>query len=103
MCNVPVACSHLYTTYTLSSYLSCPARSADLCVDVADTCVQLHGGWGYMYEYGIFYLFPCLSSHTDSKSKITFFRAFTAARLQPIYGGTNEIMKELIARKIVKS
>ena len=42
----------------------------------------MHGGWGYMWEYPI-------------------SRAFVDARLQMIYGGSNEIMKELIARKIV--
>ena len=48
---------------------------------IADRCVQLHGGWGYMWEYPI-----C--------------KEFVDARVQPIYGGTNEIMKELIARTI---
>ena len=42
----------------------------------------MHGGWGYMWEYPI-------------------ARAFVDSRLQMIYGGSNEIMKELIARKIV--
>ncbi|KAK8724851.1 hypothetical protein OTU49_010945, partial [Cherax quadricarinatus] len=45
-------------------------------------CVQLHGGWGYMWEYPI-----C--------------KAYVDARVQTIYGGSNEIMKELIARQIV--
>ena len=49
---------------------------------VADRCVQMHGGWGYMWEYPI-----C--------------KAYVDARVQPIYGGSNEIMKELIARTIV--
>jgi acyl-CoA dehydrogenase len=49
---------------------------------VADECVQLHGGYGYMWEYGI-------------------ARAYADARVQRIYAGTNEIMKELIARKIL--
>jgi long-chain-acyl-CoA dehydrogenase len=44
-------------------------------------CVQLHGGWGYMWEYPI-----C--------------KAYVDARVQAIYGGTNEIMKELIARTV---
>ncbi|EDQ84891.1 uncharacterized protein MONBRDRAFT_35315 [Monosiga brevicollis MX1] len=48
---------------------------------VADVCVQLHGGWGYMSEYKI-------------------SRAFTDARVQRIYGGANEIMKELISRSV---
>ena len=50
---------------------------------VAADCLQLHGGWGYMLETPI-------------------SRAYASARLQTIYGGTNEIMKELIARNIVK-
>jgi acyl-CoA dehydrogenase len=50
---------------------------------VADECVQLHGGYGYMWEYGV-------------------ARAWADARVQRIYAGTNEIMKELIARKILK-
>jgi acyl-CoA dehydrogenase len=49
---------------------------------VADECVQLHGGYGYIWEYGI-------------------ARAYADARVQRIYAGTNEIMKELIARKIL--
>ena len=48
---------------------------------VVDQCVQLHGGYGYMWEYPI-------------------ARAYVDARVQRIYGGTNEIMKELISRSI---
>ena len=58
------------------------SRGTDLQNKVADQCVQLHGGWGYMWEYPI-------------------SKAYVDARLQPIYGGSNEIMKELIARSIV--
>jgi len=54
----------------------------DLQNKVAYDCVQLHGGWGYMWEY------PISHSYVD-------------ARVQTIYGGTNEIMKELISRPIV--
>ncbi|MEM1154403.1 MAG: acyl-CoA dehydrogenase family protein [Pseudomonadota bacterium] len=49
---------------------------------VADTCLQLHGGYGYMREYGV-------------------SRAFVDARVQRIYGGTSEIMKELISRDVL--
>jgi acyl-CoA dehydrogenase len=49
--------------------------------EVLDLCVQLHGGYGYMSEYPI-------------------ARMWTDARVQKIYGGTNEIMKELIARSL---
>jgi len=53
----------------------------DLQCKVMDACLQLHGGYGYMTEYPI-------------------ARAFADARVQRIYGGTNEIMKELIARSL---
>ena len=49
--------------------------------DIIDECLQLHGGYGYMMEYPI-------------------ARLYTDARVQKIYGGTNEIMKELIARSM---
>jgi long-chain-acyl-CoA dehydrogenase len=55
--------------------------TSDLMCKVIDECVQLHGGYGYMLEYPI-------------------ARAWVDARAQRIYGGTNEIMKELIARTI---
>uniref|UniRef100_A0A1A8K3J6 Long-chain specific acyl-CoA dehydrogenase, mitochondrial n=2 Tax=Nothobranchius TaxID=28779 RepID=A0A1A8K3J6_NOTKU len=58
--------------------------ASDLQNKVATQCLQLHGGWGYMWEYPI-------------------ARAFVDSRIQPIYGGTNEIMKELIARNIVST
>jgi alkylation response protein AidB-like acyl-CoA dehydrogenase len=48
---------------------------------VVDRCLQLYGGYGYMAEYPI-------------------SRYFVDARVQTIYGGTTEIMKEIIARKI---
>jgi acyl-CoA dehydrogenase len=49
--------------------------------EVVDECLQLHGGYGYMREYPI--------------SKL-----YVDARVQKIYGGSNEIMKELIARAL---
>ncbi|MFM0640542.1 acyl-CoA dehydrogenase family protein [Paraburkholderia metrosideri] len=48
---------------------------------VTDECLQLFGGYGYMTEYPI-------------------ARLYADARVQRIYGGTNEIMKELIARRL---
>ena len=48
---------------------------------VADTCVQLHGGYGYMNEYPI-------------------ARAYADARVSSIYAGTTEIMKEIIGRSM---
>jgi len=53
----------------------------DIQQQVIDECVQLHGGYGYMNEYLV-----C--------------RMFADSRVQRIYGGTNEIMKELISRSI---
>jgi acyl-CoA dehydrogenase len=50
-------------------------------VETVDECLQLHGGYGYMQEYPI-------------------SRMFVDARIQKIYGGTNEIMKLLIARSL---
>ena len=49
--------------------------------EVLDDCLQLHGGYGYMQEYDV-------------------AEMWTDARVQRIYGGTNEIMKELIARSL---
>lgn len=48
---------------------------------VVDRCVQLHGGYGYMREYPI-------------------ARAYTDVRISTIYGGTTEIMKEIIGRDL---
>jgi alkylation response protein AidB-like acyl-CoA dehydrogenase len=48
---------------------------------VADRCVQLHGGYGYMREYPI-------------------AKAWLDSRVQTIYGGTTEIMKEIIGRSL---
>jgi alkylation response protein AidB-like acyl-CoA dehydrogenase len=55
--------------------------TSDLQKRVVDQCVQLHGGYGYMLEYPI-------------------ARAYLDARVQSIYAGTNEIMKEIIGRSM---
>ncbi len=55
--------------------------ATDLQGRVVDTCLQLHGGYGYMAEYPV-------------------ARAFTDARVTRIYGGTNEIMKEIIGKSL---
>jgi alkylation response protein AidB-like acyl-CoA dehydrogenase len=55
--------------------------TSDLMCKIIDQCLQLHGGYGYMLEYPI-------------------ARAWIDSRAQRIYGGTNEIMKELIARAL---
>jgi acyl-CoA dehydrogenase len=49
--------------------------------EVLDTCLQLHGGYGYMNEYPI-------------------TRAFADARVHRIYGGTNEIMRDIVSRQL---
>ncbi|MGW9449091.1 acyl-CoA dehydrogenase family protein [Streptomyces sp. NPDC055632] len=49
---------------------------------VADRCLQLHGGYGYMTEFPV-------------------ARAYTDGRIQTIYGGTTEIMKEIIGRSLL--
>ncbi|MEY2993224.1 MAG: Acyl-CoA dehydrogenase [Pseudomonadota bacterium] len=54
---------------------------SDLQCKVMDECVQLHGGYGYMWEYAV-------------------TRQYADARVQRIYGGTNEIMKEVISRNM---
>jgi alkylation response protein AidB-like acyl-CoA dehydrogenase len=56
--------------------------ASDVQKRVVDRCVQLHGGYGYMLEYPI-------------------AKAFVDSRVQAIYGGTNEIMKEIIGRALV--
>jgi acyl-CoA dehydrogenase len=50
-------------------------------LEVADECLQIHGGYGYMREYGI-------------------ERAVRDARLGPIGGGTDEIMKEILGKQL---
>ena len=54
---------------------------SELQARVMDACVQLHGGNGFMAEYAV-------------------ARAWVDARAQRIYGGTNEIMRELISRQL---
>jgi acyl-CoA dehydrogenase len=63
-------------TASMAKYMA-----SELQFKVMDQCVQLHGGYGYMHEYPI-------------------ARAWADARVQRIYGGTNEIMKELISREL---
>ncbi len=55
--------------------------TTDLQFNVMDECLQLFGGYGYMWEYPI-------------------ARAWADARVQKIYAGTNEIMKEIVARAL---
>jgi acyl-CoA dehydrogenase len=57
--------------------------TTDVCCRIVDECVQLHGGYGFMNEYPI-------------------ARLYADARVFRIYGGANEVMKELIARDLEK-
>ena len=67
---------------TPSEASMCKLAATEMQGRVADQCLQLFGGYGYMREYKI-------------------SRAFLDARVQRIYGGTSEIMKELISRDLV--
>ena len=70
-----------YNAGRLTSELAAEAKllGTELAGKVADACVQLHGGAGYMEEYRI-------------------ARLFTDARIMRIFAGTSEIMKEIIGR-----
>jgi acyl-CoA dehydrogenase len=64
------------TTASMAKYWT-----TDLQCKIIDKCLQLHGGYGYMDEYPI-------------------SRMYRDARVERIYGGSNEIMKVLIARSL---
>jgi alkylation response protein AidB-like acyl-CoA dehydrogenase len=76
-------CTELHNTGDLPVDEAAMAKywATDLLHDVVDDCLQLHGGYGYMKEY------PIAKAYLDS-------------RVQRIYGGTNEIMKEIIGRSM---
>jgi len=78
-------CMDLHNNGKLCGEMASMAKywATDLENKVAADCLQLHGGWGFMWETNI-------------------AKSYADARVQTIYGGTNEIMKELIARNIVK-
>ena len=78
-------CLELQVARQLDSVTASKAKllASDLQFSVAHRCLQLHGGYGYMWEYPV-------------------ARAFADARVQSIYGGTNEIMKLIIGRDILK-
>jgi acyl-CoA dehydrogenase len=57
--------------------------TTDTCCRIVDECLQLHGGYGYMNEYPI-------------------ARLYADVRVGRIYGGANEVMKEIIARAMEK-
>ena len=77
-------CAQLYAQKKLDVPTAAMVKlaSTELQFRVADGCLQLFGGYGYMTEYPI-------------------SRHFADARVQRIYGGTSEIMKEVIARAVV--
>ena len=60
-------------------FRSAKLMTTELQCKVMDECVQLYGGYGYMWEYPI-------------------ARAYADARVSRLYGGTSEIMKEVISR-----
>ena len=76
-------CIALQLAGTLDTATASMAKywTTDLQCKVMDECVQQHGGYGYMWEYPV-------------------ARAYADARVQRIYGGTNEIMKEVIVRQM---
>jgi len=72
---------HLQGKLTVEKAAMAKYWLSDLQGQVLDECVQLHGGYGFMQEYAV-------------------AEMWTDARVQRIYGGTNEIMKELIGRSL---
>ena len=72
---------HLRGELTVDKAAMCKYWLTDTQGEVLDDCLQLYGGYGFMQEYAI-------------------AEMWTDARVQRIYGGTNEIMKELIARNL---
>jgi alkylation response protein AidB-like acyl-CoA dehydrogenase len=78
-------CVHAHNAGSLSPVDAAKAKAwtTQLQHDVIDAGVQLHGGYGYMMEYPV-------------------ARAFIDARVQRIYGGTNEIMMEIVAKDLLR-
>jgi alkylation response protein AidB-like acyl-CoA dehydrogenase len=72
---------HLQGNLSIDAAAMCKYWSTELECRVVDQCVQMHGGYGYMLEYPI-------------------TRAYADARVRRIYGGSNEIMRELVARSL---
>ncbi|MFK7904371.1 MAG: acyl-CoA dehydrogenase family protein, partial [Chitinophagales bacterium] len=76
-------CNDLFFFFLLTAELASMAKCAatDMQYKMFDECLQLFGGYGYMWEYPI-------------------ARYWADARVSRIYAGTNEIMKLMIARSI---
>ncbi len=72
---------HMRGELTVEKAAMCKYWLTDTQGEVLDECVQLHGGYGFMQEYAV-------------------AEMWADARVQRIYGGTNEIMKELISRSL---
>ncbi|MDA2891333.1 acyl-CoA dehydrogenase family protein [Mycolicibacterium sp. BiH015] len=72
---------HLEEKLTVEQAAMAKWYSTEKQVHLIDRCLQLHGGYGYMREYDV-------------------ARAYLDARVQTIYGGTTEIMKEIIGRSL---
>ncbi len=77
-------CVELHNEKRLDGAMASAAKylTTELQCKVADECLQLHGGYGYIWEYDV-------------------ARSWADARVQRIYAGTNEIMKEIVARKVL--
>ena len=77
-------CLELHIQGELDSVSAAKAKllASELQFDVINRCLQLHGGYGYMWEYPV-------------------ARAFADSRVQSIYGGTSEIMKLIIGRELL--
>jgi acyl-CoA dehydrogenase len=78
-------CVELHNNKKLTNITASMVKGSmtDLQCKIIDECVQLHGGYGYIWEYNV-------------------ARAYADARAQKIYAGSNEIMKELISRPLWK-
>ncbi|MGH8494426.1 MAG: acyl-CoA dehydrogenase family protein [Moraxellaceae bacterium] len=91
-CKTEIECNKAFLNQSIARYmegkLDVPTAAmvklstTELQGRVTDACLQMHGGYGYMVEYPV-------------------ARAFVDARIQRIYGGASEIMKEVIARSLV--
>ena len=78
-------CNKMLSEHKLSAEAASMAKlgATELEAKVMDECLQLHGGYGFIWEYPI-------------------ARRYANARVSRIYGGTNEIMKLMISRKLLK-
>jgi acyl-CoA dehydrogenase len=77
-------CIELHVAGQLDTVTASKAKmlASDLMSKVADECLQLHGGYGFMWEYPV-------------------ARAYADSRINRIFGGANEVMKLIIARELL--